>query len=85
MRNINSVRCRNMVHYLLRSRSFHIGLLCGAISVLLDLDHIIAHYWLTGLDGRFLHTPILIGACTLIVIMCSCYSGLYIKLVLRRG
>ena len=82
MRNINSVRCRGMVHHLLRSKPFYIGVMCGAISLLPDIDHIISYYWLKGLDGRFLHTPLLIWAGTLIVIMLSCASGLYIKLVL---
>jgi len=85
MRNINSVRCRDMVHHLLRSRPFHIGCMCGIISLLPDIDHIISYYWLKELDGRFLHTPLLIWAGTLIVIMCSYYSGLYAKLVLKRG
>ena len=83
MRNINSVRCRDMVHRLLRSKPFYIGVMCGAISLLPDIDHIISYYWLKELDGRFLHTPLLIWAGTLIVIMLSCASGLYIKLVLR--
>ena len=81
----DSVRGRNMVHHILRSKPFHIGFMCGAISLLLDIDHIISYYWLKELDGRFLHTPLLIWAGTLIFIMCSYHSGLYAKLVLKRG
>ena len=85
MRNINSVRCRDMVHRLLRRKPFYIICCCGAISVLPDIDHIISYYWLKGLDGRFLHTQILIWVGTIIVIMCAYITGLYIKLVLKRG
>jgi len=72
------------IYHLLRSKPFRVGILCGLVSVLPDIDHIISYYWLKELDGRFLHTPILIWAGTLIVIMCAYYSGLYIKLVLRE-
>jgi len=85
MRNISSVWCRGMVHNILRSKPFRIGLLCGAISLLPDIDHIIAYYWLKGLDGRFLHIPILIWAGTLIVIMCAYLGRLYIKYLLKGG
>ena len=78
------VRYRDMVHHLLRSKPFRIGIVCGIISVLPDIDHIIAYYWLKGLDGRFLHTPLLIWAGTLIIIMCAYITGLYIKLVLKK-
>ena len=78
------VWCRDMVRHLLRSRPFYIGFMCGAISVLPDIDHIIAYYWLKGLDGRFLHTPLLIGASTLIVIMCAYIGRLYIKYFLGK-
>jgi len=80
----DSVWYRDMVHYLLRSKPFRIGLLCGAISLLPDIDHIISYYWLKELDGRFLHTPLLIWAGTLIVIMCSYYSGFYAKYLLNK-
>ncbi len=75
--------CRDRIYYLLRSKPFRIGFFGGAISVLLDIDHPIAYYWLQGLDGRFLHTPVLIGAGTLIIIMCGYMAGLYIKYILR--
>jgi len=38
--------------------TFLIGLLCGVIGVLVDLDHVIAYY--IGRSNRFLHTPLLI-------------------------
>jgi len=35
-----------------------VGLLCGIVGVLVDLDHVIGHY--LGWDSHFLHTPLLI-------------------------
>ena len=61
--------------------------LCGAAGVLVDVDHILAlliwRYWNpTFWNGRFLHTPILVGAC-LVIITCGAYwGGLHIRLVL---
>lgn len=71
-------------------RTFRIICYCGFISLLVDIDHPIAwaiRYLSKGetiYSTRFLHTPILIGASTLIVIMCAYISGLYIKLVLGK-
>lgn len=63
---------------------------CGVVSLLVDIDHVIA--WAvqyvsegeTVLSSRFLHTPILIWAGTLIVIMCAYIGRLYIKYLLRN-
>ncbi len=70
-------------------RTFRVICYCGIIGVLVDIDHVIAwavHYISNGetvLSSRFLHTPLLIGAGTLILIMLSYYSGLYIKYLLK--
>jgi len=61
---------------------------CGIIGVLVDADHFLAlliwRYWKpTFWNGRFLHTPILIGAC-LVILACGTYwGGLLAGLVLK--
>jgi len=61
--------------------------ICGLISVLVDLDHFLAlaiwRYWNPNFwNGRFLHSPILIGAC-FVILGCGAYwGGLHIRLVL---
>ena len=80
----DSVWHRDMVHRLLRSKPFYIICCGGVCGVLPDIDHIISYYWLKELDGCFLHTPLLIWAGTLIVIMCSYYSGFYAKYLLNK-
>ena len=58
-------------------------LLCGLVGILVDLDHFIAHYWLTELDARFFHTPLLIVSCVILG-SCSAYiAGLYLRMVLK--
>jgi len=57
-------------------------LLCGLVGILIDIDHPIAYYWIRDLDGRFLHTPLLIASC---VVLCGCgayIGGLLIRMVL---
>lgn len=70
--------------------AFHIIGACGIVSVLVDIDHPIAwaiQYLSEGeiiYSTRFLHTPILIWAGTLILIMCAYIGGLYIKYILGK-
>jgi membrane associated rhomboid family serine protease len=49
-----------------------VGLLCGVVSVLVDLDHIVGHY--LGWNGRFLHTPLLIVA-GVVILSLGAYLG----------
>ena len=58
-------------------------LLCGLVGVLVDIDHFIAHYWLTDLDARFLHTPLLIISCAVLCCCGACIAGLLIRMVLK--
>jgi len=61
-----------------------VGVLCGCVGVLIDLDHVIAFY-LGSTHGRMFHKPLLVGGC---LILCGCiaYIGrLYIELVLKGG
>lgn len=58
-------------------------LLCGLVGVLVDIDHFIAHYWLTDLDARFLHTPLLIISCVILGGCCAYIAGLYSWMVLK--
>ncbi len=69
--------------------ALRIGIWCGIVSVLPDIDHPIswAIWYLskgeTIYPARFLHTPFLIWAGTLIIIMCAYIGGLFAKFVLR--
>ena len=63
-------------------RAFCTFCVCGITGVLVDIDHIIS--WSTkGLEGRFLHTPLLIFAGGIILITCAYLGRLYIKRLLR--
>jgi len=75
---------RHIIHHLLRSQSLRIICYCGIAGILVDIDHPIAYYWLTGLDTRFLHIPLLISSS---IVLCGCYAyigGLYVRMVLRE-
>ena len=73
---------QSRTHNLLRSTPFHIGLLCGVASALVDCDHILAYYLKT--DGRFLHLPLLAGAVSVILYCGTRATGLVIRNILRR-
>lgn len=73
----------NILHYSLFGIPLWVIGVCGLVGVLIDLDHIIAYYWATGLNGRFLHTPILIFSGLVLVGLGSYLAGLLVKLVLK--
>jgi len=56
--------------------------LCGVVGVLVDIDHPVAHYWLTGLDGRFLHKPLLVISSIVFCGFCTYTAGLLTGVVL---
>ena len=56
---------------------------CGLVGVLVDLDHFIAYYWLTGLNGRFLHTPLLIVSGVVFLGCCAYIARLLLRMVLK--
>ena len=58
-------------------------LLCGLAGVLVDIDDFIAYYWLTTLDARFLHTPLLIVSCVVLCGCCAYIGGLFCWMVLK--
>ncbi len=64
------------------------GILCGGVSVLVDIDHAFAALFTTldpsFTDGRFLHPFFFAAACLLILYLCTHIGRLYVKLVLRR-
>jgi hypothetical protein len=62
-----------------------IGLICGIVGVLPDIDHIVAYE--TGMDYTFVrpwHTSILVGSSIVLGTCYACLGGLLIKLVLRN-
>ena len=84
------MRLRDRTHAILRSVPLRVGLLGGLAGVLVDVDHIIAHYipslrtlnpeW----PGRCFHTPLLIISGFVIFGMLTYIARLYIGMVLRR-
>ncbi len=42
-----------------------VGLLCGVVGVLVDLDHVISYYLVPQWSDHFLHTPLLIVSGTI--------------------
>jgi len=58
--------------------------LCGATSILLDLDHLIAYLWLKDLDPRFLHIPVGVAAGLIFFGTCARSLGLLVKRFLLR-
>ena len=69
------------------SIAFFVFGLCGVVSVLVDIDHLLAlliwKYWNpTFWNGRCLHSPILAIACLVIIGCCAYWGGLHIRLVL---
>ena len=84
------MRLRDRTHAILRSVPLRVGLLGGIVGVLVDADHIIAHYIpsLQELNpeypGRCFHTLLLIISSIAIFGMLSYITRLYIGMVLRR-
>lgn len=64
--------------------SLFVGFLCGIAGVLVDIDHPIANYTNKELDGRFLHTPILVISSVVFCFNLARIGRLYNKKVLRR-
>ena len=62
------------------------GILCGVVGVLVDTDHVIWYLFQDLFsDGRFLHTPLLYGACSVLVAYTVCIAVLFIKMVANRS
>lgn len=61
------------------------GLLCGAVSVLVDTDHIIAYLagWNYLVDRPF-HLEVLIGSGIVLLACCTYIGRLYLQLVLKK-
>ena len=74
---------QNILHYQVLGIPLWVIGICGIIGILVDLDHLIAYYWLTGLNGRFLHTPILVISGIVLFGLGSYLTGLLVKLVLK--
>ena len=84
------MRLRDMARIVLRSVSLRVGILGGLVGVLVDADHIIAHYIpsLQGLNpeypGRIFHPLLLIITGIAIFGMLAYITRLYIGMVLKR-
>ena len=62
------------------------GILCGVVGVLVDTDHVIWYLFQDLFsDGRFLHTPLLYGACSVLVAYTVCMAVLFIKMVANKS
>ena len=73
---------QNIIHHQMLGVPLWIIGLCGLVGVLVDIDHIISHYWLTNLDARFLHTPLLAISCIVLFSLGAYIAGLLCWMVL---
>jgi len=75
----------------MRSRTFRVGILCGIAGVLVDADHIIAHFvpylqqWYPNEPLRCFHPQLFIISSVAILGLVAYFTGLYLKMVLRRN
>ena len=58
-----------------------VGILCGIIGILIDIDHPISH--LNGWSGRFLHTPLLTVSGVVLCGLIAYFGGLFAGVVLE--
>ena len=65
------------VHHKMLYNALLVGLLCGTVGVLVDIDHFIAYF--TRGSGRVLHTPILIVSITMLCGLIAYLGGLLIR------
>jgi hypothetical protein len=75
----------DMANNLMSKRTLWIGLCCGCVSVLVDADHFIAYQifgWASG--GRFLHIPLFILVCLMLVGMGAYIRRLHSRMVLKK-
>ena len=72
--------------YILRGDALGVGFLCRIVGVLVDTDHVIWYLFQDLFsDGRFLHTPLLYGACSVLVAYTVCFAVLFIKMAANRS
>jgi len=72
---------QDMANYSLFGVPLWVIMLCGVLGILVDLDHPIAYY--LNLDGRFLHTPLLIISGLIFLGCCAYITGLFLRMVLK--
>ncbi len=73
-------------NHIVRSRTFLVGVLGGLVGVLVDADHLVAYFifhW-SKFSGRFLHIPIFIVVCIVLICMVAYLARLYLVAVLRN-
>jgi len=58
--------------------------LCGTVGVLVDIDHIISYYLIPEWSRRFLHTPLLVTSCLMLVGLGTYLGRLLIRMVLTN-
>lgn len=60
-----------------------VGICCGLVGVLIDLDHVIAYkYGRECTNARLLHKPLGLAAGIIIISCIACIGRLYLRLVL---
>ena len=74
---------QSIIYYQVLGVPLWVIVLCGVVGILVDIDHPISYYWLRSLDGRFLHTPLLIGCGCVLLGVGAYIAGLLVKLVLK--
>lgn len=63
-------------------RTLFVGLLCGTVGVLVDIDHVISYY--IGWNDHFLHTPLLIISGAVLCCLIAYLGGLLYRSILKR-
>jgi hypothetical protein len=65
--------------------AFYVGIMCGVIGILPDIDHVIS-FWIQpqSESRRIYHDPILFVCCLVLCSLIAYGGGLYIKYILRR-
>ena len=74
---------QNILYYSVFGVPFWVICVGGVLGVLIDLDHPIAYYWAPGLNGRFLHTPILIFSGLVLFGLGTYLARLFFGMVLK--
>jgi len=58
--------------------------ICGIAGVLIDVDHLISYCFVPEWDRHFLHAPLLIASCAVLVGLGAYLGGLLIRQILKR-
>ena len=58
--------------------------ICGIAGVLVDVDHVISYYFVPEWGGHFLHPPLFVASCVVLVGLSAYLGGLLLRQILKR-